>query len=146
MECGTRVCSRWLWSLALIIVLAGAGCGGEETAGNQIPEPSGETLKDAAGNRVALDPAALQIDKLINHQNPVVANNAKQLKQAFEANDYSRAAFAITSIASIRLTFEYESIVRDALLKFREVATIAAEKGDANAKFALAHLKDTFGE
>lgn len=130
----------WLPAVALPVLLL-VGCGqGDKDGASAVPPAS------ATSSGPAVDPVALQIDKLIAHSNPVVANNAKQLKTSLEGNDFSQAAYSITSIASIRLPGELESVVSATLDKLREAATAAADKGDANAKFALAHLKDTFGE
>jgi hypothetical protein len=141
----TQFCRRLPGLLGFILALAGAGCGGEETPANQVPAPSSSVLTDAAGNRLVLDAAELKIDQLVDHKNPVVSNNAKQLKLAMEANDYTRTAQSLSVIASLRLDQGSEAIVRDALHKLVEVATAAAAKGDGNAKFALEFIKDTFG-
>jgi len=138
-------CRRLPLLLGLLVALTGAGCGGDEAPANQVPAPSSGALTDAAGNPLILDAAELKIDQLVEHQNPVVSNNAKQLKLAMEANDYTRVAQSLSVIASLRLDQGSEAIVRDALHKLVEVATAAAEKGDGNAKFALEFIKDTFG-
>ena len=128
--------------LSLVASLLVSGCGGDSQEDSRTIPPPQETAPD--GSR--LDPAAVDFKPLENSENPVVANNAKRLTLAFENNDYTQAAFSLSTMASLRLSSSEESAIQKALVALNSAATIAANAGDGNAQFAVNHLKETFGQ
>ena len=129
------ICSAAVVGTALLV----SGCGKDPTDTNVVPAPS-----TAVPDTSRLNAADLDIGPLLDNDNAVIANNAKELVSAFEQNDYSRAAFAISAIASLRVNAASENAVRRTLDTLSTKAAQAAAKGNSNAKFATNHLSELF--
>ena len=126
-----------------ILPLIAVSCGGDETE-TVVPPPSESAPKSSDGQALRLSTEGLNLNVLTEHENRIVANNAKGLMQAFERNDYSKAAYSISTIASLSLDPAAERVVQNTLVHINTVATKAAEAGDANAEFAVNHLQNVF--
>lgn len=126
--------------LSLVTVLT-FGCGEPEVNSDR-PAPTGVAPTDASGAALSIDPVKLGIRALQEHSNPVVAQNSKKLEGYLTSYNYSESAISLATISSIRLEPKFSKIVMNIMSEFQKVTGIAAQNGDANAKFALDYLND----
>jgi hypothetical protein len=127
-----------LGALTLALLVSGCGEGSNSAA---FPTPSDSVSADAELNVATIDVSLLE-----SSEQSIVSENAKQMKKAYEKNDYTRAAYALGNMASVPLTSEEQGAIRSALEGLKTAATKAAGEGNENAKRAVAFLDETFGQ
>lgn len=130
------------WTAVLAAGLLATGCGGDGS--NGLPDPSDATT-DAAGNPVRLDPAAVDLTVLLEHELPVIVENAESLELALENNDFAKASQSLLLMASMRDDdAATQDAIAEAIRHVYKVAETAAANGDENAQFGMDRLREVF--
>lgn len=140
---GSRL-RKWTSLGAMTLCLAVAtGCGG---GGDEDVVPETGAGGSDASTGAKLDASTFNMQQLLEHENPIIANNAKPLNSAFAANNYAQASQALLMMASVGdVDSTTQGNIAKALRQVRDVASAAAAAGDPNAQYALDRLNEVFG-